>query len=446
LSREPFQLTPDPEFIFLSTSHREALASIMYGVEQRKGFVAIIGEVGVGKTTILRSYLEEINKQQLKIIYIFNTDVSFNGLLKTICQELELSAKTDDSFEMVNNLHQWLIDEYKEGRNVVLIIDEAQNMPVETLENLRMLSNLETTTDKLIQIVLVGQPELEQKLNLKELRQLNQRVAIKTNIMPLNRRESMAYIRHRLTKAASKDNTIYSKRALEMIVKQAQGIPRIINILCSNALLTGYAYQQQKISSRIIKEVIADLKGKRKGQTRLLRWGLALFAVFLLIFGIYWISRYEDVTLSTVDSLIIPAISKEQSLKFEDNPVVSPTEKVFLYEKEIDSMNGKEPSSTIAKTVPATAKETTESSNPITEVAKTEKEQINPEEKTFPLKKIVQTGDTLYSLISDVYGHSDTELIELVKESNPKIKDINLILAGDEIVFPEARESSAKPE
>src|SRR4030042_6107954 len=226
----------------------------MYGVEQRKGFVAIIGEVGVGKTTILRSYLEEINKQQLKIIYIFNTNVSFNGLLKTICQELELSAKTDDSFEMVNRLHQWLISEYREGRNVVLIIDEAQNMPVKTLENLRMLSNLETSTDKLIQIVLVGQPELEQKLNLKALRQLNQRIAIKTNIMPLNSQESLAYIHHRLTKAASKDNNLYSKRALKLIVKQAQGIPRIINILCRNDLITGYGYQQQEVCLKTIKE------------------------------------------------------------------------------------------------------------------------------------------------------------------------------------------------
>jgi general secretion pathway protein A len=446
LRREPFRLTPDPDFFFLSTSHREALASIMYGVEQRKGFVAIIGEVGVGKTTILHSYLEEINKQQLKIIYIFNTNVSFNGLLKTICQELELSTKTDDSFEMVNRLHQWLIDEYREGRNVVLIIDEAQNMPVETLENLRMLSNLETSTDKLIQIVLVGQPELEQKLNLRELRQLNQRIAIKTNIMPLNRQESLAYIHHRLTKAASKDSNIFSKRALNLIVKQARGIPRIINILCGNALITGYAYQQQQISSRTIKEVIADLKGKRK--SHLLKWVLASFAACFLIFGIFWISRYKDLTLSRIDSLITPENSKRQSSTFEENPVISQPENNLLHKQEVDSMNGKETSSSIPESVPASARETLESSkpsNPTTEVSsKTKKEQIKPKEKTFPVKKIVQPGDTLYNLVSLVYGSVNRELIEIVKKSNPKIKDIDLILVGDEIVFPEARVPSAK--
>src|SRR4030042_4521994 len=219
----------------------------MYGVEQRKGFVAIIGEVGVGKTTILRSYLEEINKQQLKIIYIFNTNVSFNGLLKTICQELELSAKTDDSFEMVNRLHQWLISEYREGRNVVLIIDEAQNMPVKTLENLRMLSNIETSTDKLIQIVLVGQPELEQKLNLKALRQLNQRIAIKSTIATLTKQESLDYIKHRLALVAAEDATVFTTGAMNRIAKKAKGIPRTINILCDNALITGYGYQKQPV-------------------------------------------------------------------------------------------------------------------------------------------------------------------------------------------------------
>src|SRR5208283_3350887 len=142
-----------------SPSHKEALAAIMYGVKQRKGFIAITGEVGVGKTTIIRSYLKEIDKKALKTIYIFNPNLSFSGLLKAILDELGIDAQTEDPAGIVNQLYRILIDEYKKGLNMALIIDEAQNMPVETLENLRMLSNLETSKDKLIQIVLVGQPE-----------------------------------------------------------------------------------------------------------------------------------------------------------------------------------------------------------------------------------------------------------------------------------------------
>ncbi|MHC4183590.1 MAG: ExeA family protein, partial [Planctomycetota bacterium] len=185
LKKEPFNVTPDPAFLFLSAGHKEALASIVYAVENRKGFLAITGEVGLGKTTILRSYLKDIDLQRLKINYIFNANVSFKGLLKTIYEELGIHPETDDTFEMVNRLLLVLIEEYKKGHNIVLIIDEAQNMPFETLENLRMLSNLETSTDKLIQILLIGQPEFEKMLDQSNLRQLKQRITIRTTLSPL---------------------------------------------------------------------------------------------------------------------------------------------------------------------------------------------------------------------------------------------------------------------
>ncbi len=223
LSKEPFHITPDPEFFYLSPSHKEALGSIMYGVSGRKGFVLITGEVGVGKTTVIRSYLEQTDRKKLKIVYLFNANVSFTGLLKTIYQELGILALTEDVFELVNQLHEVLIEEYKKGNNVVLIIDEAQNMPVETLENLRMLSNLETSTDKLIQIVFSGQPEFEEKLNLRELRQLKQRIAVKATILPLTEEESLAYIRHRLAKVSSGNPSLFTQGALKKIVKQARG-------------------------------------------------------------------------------------------------------------------------------------------------------------------------------------------------------------------------------
>ena len=226
LKKNPFHITPDPEFLFLSSSHKEASASLIYGIEERKGFIAITGEIGVGKTTILRSYLESADPQKLKVVYIFNSMLPFESLLKQIFNELGLvAAEGDDVPEMVSHLHRFLIEEYKHDRNVALIIDEAQNMPVETLENLRMLSNLETSKDKLIQIVMVGQPEFERKLELQELRQLRQRIAIRCQIKPLNRDESLAYIQHRLMKGSYFHNQVFTKAALKQDRKGSQRFP-----------------------------------------------------------------------------------------------------------------------------------------------------------------------------------------------------------------------------
>ncbi len=281
LHKQPFHITPDPEFLFLSPSHREAFAAIIYGIEQRKGFLAITGEVGVGKTTILRAYLEKTGHEQHRIIYVFNAAVSFSGLLKLILGEFGVAASEDDPFEMVNRLHHLLIDEYQNNRNVVLIIDEAQNMPVATLESLRMLSNLETSEDKLLQIILVGQPELARLLDLHELRQLRQRIAVRCQIDPLTRAESLAYIQHRLARAATHGGVIFAPGALQPIIKEARGIPRIINILCDNALLTGFGYQQKPITRKIVKEVVAEHRGSKPRLRR--RWWLAPFAVAAVV-------------------------------------------------------------------------------------------------------------------------------------------------------------------
>ncbi|HAA03492.1 MAG TPA: peptidoglycan-binding protein, partial [Syntrophobacteraceae bacterium] len=231
LRKPPFHVTPDPSFFFLSDSHKEALASIIYGIEQRKGFIAIFGEVGLGKTTVLRSYLDRIDRGQIKPVYVFNANVTFAGLLKTICRELGVRVRSAVVSEMVSALHEALIKEYRQGRNVVLIIDEAQNMPTGTLENLRMLSNLETSTDKLIQIVLVGQPEFQNRLEQHELRQLKQRLAIRHTITPLSSQESMDYIVHRLSKVTVGSHRVFTRKALLTVVKAAQGIPGTINIL-----------------------------------------------------------------------------------------------------------------------------------------------------------------------------------------------------------------------
>lgn len=395
LKQEPFHITPDPEFLYLSPSHREALAAIIYGIEQKKGFVAIVGAVGVGKTTILRSYLETADKNRLKTIYIFNARLTFEGLLKTIYEELGLPIETTDTVEMVNRLFQVLVDHYAEGNSVILVIDEAQNMPVETLENLRMLSNLETPKDKLIQIVLVGQPEFEETLNLNQLRQLKQRIAIRSTILPLTKTESLEYIRHRLHKAGGKAEEVFSSSALDAVIRKANGIPRVMNILCDNALITGFGYQRKPIGADIVREVLADFDGKKKKAFLWSRQAIAALAVLCIGAGIFLLLVYGKFGGTQVRDELPPVAAKP----------------------------------TPANKVPSQPKETVTPPRP---------EPAKPQSRTEaePRSKTVEKGDTLMGLTQDVYGRADSALIKKIQQSNPHISNPNLIITGSKIVFP----------
>ena len=299
LLREPFHTTPDPHFLFLSPSHKEALGAIIYSIEKRKGFAAIIGEVGTGKTSIIRAYLERKTSQKQKTIYIFNPALSFHELLIAIFRGLELAPRYDNVTEMVNQLHEVLILEFQAGGTVVVVIDEAQNMPLETLENLRMLSNLETSTDKLIQIILLGQPELDSLLKQPALRQFQQRIAIWATICPLTEEESRTYIEHRIERATTTGTPLlftksadtpllFTRNALNLIVRQAQGIPRRINILCDNALITGYGRQCKPVSVSVVKEIIGDVAVKKEVifSSNYLKWAMGISAAIIVILGI----------------------------------------------------------------------------------------------------------------------------------------------------------------
>jgi general secretion pathway protein A len=287
LRKEPFHITPDPDFLFPGASHKEAFAAMVYGIQQRKGFIALTGEVGTGKTTVLRSYLKQVKRGEILPIYLFNPVLTFEELLRFILHEMEIDARGRPESWMLPWLHKTLIDAYKKKRNVVLIIDEAQNMPLETLEQLRMLSNLETTRDKLLQIVLVGQPELEEKLELHQLRQLRQRIAVRAVIKPLTRDESLAYIRHRVSQAGSVTEALFTGGALKTIVRHAEGNPRVINILADNSLLAGLGAEKKPVPAYLTREAIRDLDGPRKSWRLRLKWAVpAAAAAMLLIAGI----------------------------------------------------------------------------------------------------------------------------------------------------------------
>jgi general secretion pathway protein A len=469
--REPFQITPDPEFLFLSPSHKEAMASIIYGIEGKKGFIAIVGGVGVGKTTILRSYLEKIDRNTAKIIYIFNANLSFKSLLQTIYQELGIVPRTDDIFLMVNQLNEVLIEHYKKGNTVVLIIDEAQNMPVETLENLRMLSNLETATDKLIQIVLIGQPEFNDKLDLYELRQLKQRIAIRTTILPLTRIESERYIRHRLSKVMLRDDPVLTQWAVKEIVRYSKGIPRVINIVCDNAFITGYGYQKKPVTARIVREICADFDSNKNKEHEekteyFFRWKTAAaIAVVFATIGAFWLSPYRDGTWDrllaqvrqlreepsssrpadearTPDATSDPAVLSASAAAPPGAPVSAPLEAAAQPGPETTALAASETGA--ART--DAGREAAASGSPVVTQVASQPLSSNPSAlspgKQGPV--VVEKGDTLSRLIIDKYGFYDKDLLQKVKNENPDIKDVNRIYVGDKIVLPDSAKRSAR--
>lgn len=297
LEKEPFHITPDPEFLYLSPCHKEAFATILYGVEKQKGFVVISGEVGTGKTTILRSYLKQLKRTKIRPLYIFDPDVSFEELLEAILHEFEYGEPDTSQFTRLQWLRHKLIDEYDAGSTVVLMIDEAQNMPVETLEKLRVLTNLETPTDKLMQVLLVGQPELEEKLALHQLRQLNQRVAVRAKLHPLSKSESRGYIRYRVNQAGGKAEQIFTDGALSLIIRHCKGNPRRLNIVCDNALISGYGGQKRPVTAGVVRDVIRELSGSPfRWQMRKVGIAASILAGFALVGAAGWYGMRQDAT------------------------------------------------------------------------------------------------------------------------------------------------------
>lgn len=255
LEGNPFNITADPEFFYLSKNHTEAISNLTYGIEQRKGIIMITGEVGTGKTTLCRKLLQHKDKKT-KAALILNPNFSELELLQMILQDLGIKVKHQNKLNLIHALNKFLIKISNKGYNVVIIIDEAQNLGVEQLEQIRLLSNLETDKYKLLQIVLMGQPELEEKLKKPELRQLRQRIAVRYHIQPLEKIDIKNYVYHRLMQVVRKDSSlhhiIFTEKALEAIHHFTSGSPRSINILCDRVLLAGYVAETYLIDEPMI--------------------------------------------------------------------------------------------------------------------------------------------------------------------------------------------------
>lgn len=248
-SEKPFDVTPAPKFLYMTPGHREALASVMYNIQERRGFIAMVGDPGTGKTTLLRAAMERLDKTA-KFAFIFHSDMPFDQVMLDVLDELSILKPGESlpkrlAIKRLVNFSIWL---YARGRNLAIIVDEAQNFSMQTLENFRLISNVESSQHKLIQFVLAGQPELDQKLEDHRLKPFVQRINLKRYIKPLSRKETWAYLEHRLKVAQYRGPALFDKKTRKLIWKYSEGVPRIINTLCDNALLQGYAMDKRIIS------------------------------------------------------------------------------------------------------------------------------------------------------------------------------------------------------
>ncbi|MGH9717553.1 MAG: ExeA family protein [Candidatus Acidiferrales bacterium] len=260
LRESPFNVNPDPRYLFLTRQIQEALAGLTYGIQNRKGFILLTGEVGTGKTTLLNRLLGWLRGQRVATAYIFNSRLGVNDLFDLMLAEFEIPCESREKSQVVLRLNQWLLERYRAGETAVLIVDEAQNLSSEVLEEIRLLTNLETSTEKLLQIVLTGQPELEEKLKAPQVRQLRQRITLRCRTAPLTLEETFGYIAERLRIAGANGEPIFSKEAIETVHTYSCGIPRVVNLLCEHSMINAYVDSLRPVPAHIVEEVAREFQ------------------------------------------------------------------------------------------------------------------------------------------------------------------------------------------
>ena len=259
-SRNPFEITPDPAFFYGTTRHNEALASLYHGIERRRGFIVVTGEVGTGKTLLARCLFRTLKWHKVAFAYIFNPLLSPLEFLQYAASDMGISPVRKAKGELLSDLNRFLISQYRQKSTAVLIVDEAQLLTWDLLEEIRLLTNLETEQQKLLQIVLIGQPELDQKLDSQDLRQLKQRIALRCRLEPLSREETGKYIAQRLWLAGvrAKEQAIFEEPAIELVYRYSRGIPRLVNNICEASLVASFALKRSVVSPELVDEVATD--------------------------------------------------------------------------------------------------------------------------------------------------------------------------------------------
>lgn len=455
LTSKPFENTPDPLFLFMSNKHREVLASLTYGINSAKGFILITGDIGTGKTTLLHVLLKEINPDFI-VINIINHRAAFDDMLYHLAKKIGVSYKGKDKIDLVEDIRNKLEKLDQDGRRAVLIIDEAHLIPDESLEDIRLLSNIESEKRKLIQIVLVGQNELYNTLQKEALRPLKQRIVINRHLEPLDKKETRDYIKHRLN-VAGRRSQLFDQKALSKIWEKSRGIPRVINQICDNAMLIGYALEADTIGRKIIKEVIKDMEsGHRHKKPEItiyisrLKWlGATVSAALLVIL----LTRYEG--NKTYYQQELEPVKKSFSSNKNDSTMPLEAEVTILKEiKEPETKKNQTPIQENEQATEVTELSATEESdkvltnNDIVEISE-KRTNLNRQSLSKPINEIdakrddpednrkkVQANEWLLKIARLEYGVVNNTIIDLIQMANPGIKNVDRIYAGQQIILP----------
>jgi general secretion pathway protein A len=405
----PFSVTPDPRFFYTNPNYLEVDASLRYGIEAKKGFMVVTGEVGTGKTTLLRKLLRSF-ETNIRSVFIFNTHLSFPELLQVALHDLGLASKDLSKVRMLEDLNGYLIKQLEQGHTVAMLIDEAQNLSDEALEDLRLLSNLETDQQKLLQIVLMGQPELDAKLDQPALRQLSQRVAIHSRLGPLKNEEVSSYIDFRLRMAGYEGRALFHREAIRQIAFYSEGIPRLINIICDNALLIAYAESRTIVPVDIIKQVARDLRIGSEIQIAEATPALLVSDAQQQTFirkppskvHEHRASGFVKAGVATVLGILLLVVAAT---------VIDPYRFIGMPGKSLEAVGHNQ------EAVPK---------SPSVEVAIKRKGE----------RVIIRDGATIYKIAVDVYGANTALGMDLIKEFNPQIENLNWVFAGHDLVLP----------
>ncbi len=395
-SEDPFNLTPDPKFLYLAVGHYETLSSMISGITERKGITMISGEVGTGKTTLIYALLDKLS-EKIKTAFVFYTKISFEDLLRSILTDLNMPVSGKNLTTLLVMFREYVKERIITDETVAIVIDEAQHLEIDVMGDLFRLCSEESSIAHVVQILLVGQPELEAKFDSQEMRPFKKRVVVRNRLRPLNEKESEEYIDHRLKVVGSSGSKVFAPEAIDRISKFCNGIPRVINILCDRALLTGYAVPSRKIDEAIVKETIKDLSHLESHQTvspRRVRPRYAILAVAIL------------------------AVLALGALYF------------FQW-----SSNVKHPSKKIERTIPL-GKMLVRKERPTEKPTERERSPEKPAERIVS----VERGWTLSSLAQRYYNNVNPTLIDLILEYNPEITDLNLIYINQQIKLPHITE------
>jgi general secretion pathway protein A len=423
-SESPFSVTPDPHFFYTNPVYQEAYANLRYGIEAKKGFIVITGEVGTGKTTLLRKLMRSLG-DTIHSVFIFNPDLTFSELLPFILHDLGLTSQDSSKVMMLQELNTYLIKQLERRHIVAVLVDEAQNLSDEALEGLRLLSNLETDQEKLLQFVLIGQPELKRKLDQPKLRQLKQRVALQGRLAPLKDEEVGSYIDFRLQAAGYEGEGLFHTDAVQDIAFYSKGIPRLINIICDNALLNAYARSQETVSADIIREVARDL-----------RLGLEAQAAEPETLPPVLVSETEAET-PVREATRVPQhrVRRMARVGAEASVII-----LLLVGFLVAAASVINPQNllTLTRRGFAVARQNLNEWVMLVTNQEGAPKRTNPEvELKWEDHRIkIEYGSSIYKIATDTYGAYAALGIDLIKEYNPQIRTLNRVSAGQDLVLP----------